>query len=159
MRPASNSCGRRSCNPRSALATIQVKANQHWRQTFKARSMTPRSVRASELYCHGLRQHFVKFGARLRENRDETLKMPMSTAHLPLEQAGLRLRAPPVPGAKREAHGNPGIPTVGDGFGKWAERADSIACGFRPPPYSVERQPAGNPNVRVSWCDAGCTPG
>jgi len=102
-----------------------------------------------------LGKHFVKFGARLRENRDENFEtanfngvFSFGTRQTPAPSAS-------CPGVSVQLSGIQAYQAVGDGFGNGQSIQTLIACGFGPTNYSVSASPVGNPTVRVSWFDAG----
>ena len=102
-----------------------------------------------------LGKHFVKFGARLRENRDENFQ----TANFNGEFSfGSRQTPPPsaaCPGPSVQLTGIGAYQQLVMGLANGQSEQTLINCGFGATEYSVSASPVGNPSVRVNWFDTG----
>ncbi len=102
-----------------------------------------------------LGKHFVKFGARLRENRDDNFQTANFNGAF-----SFGTRQTPAPGASCSG---PSVQLTGIqayqqlvmGLANGQSVQSLISCGFGPSEYSVSASPAGNPTVHVNWFDAG----
>ena len=102
-----------------------------------------------------LGKHFVKFGARARENRDDNFQ----TANF---NGSFSFGSRTTPPAGASCTGPHGLLTgivayqqLVKGLANGQNLQTLIACGYGPTNYSVSASPVGNPTVRVSWFDAG----
>jgi len=102
-----------------------------------------------------LGKHFVKFGARLRENRDNNFQtanfngaFSFGTRQTPAPSASCS--GPSVQLTAIQAYQQ-----LVMGLANGQSVQSLISCGFGPSEYSVSASPAGNPTVRVNWFDAG----
>src|SRR5229473_2712296 len=102
-----------------------------------------------------LGKHFVKFGARVRENRDDNFE----TANF---NGAFSFGTRPTPSPTASCTG-PSVQLTGIqayqqlvmGLANGQSVQSLINCGFGPTDYSVSASPVGNPIVRVNWFDAG----
>jgi len=102
-----------------------------------------------------LGKHFVKFGARLRENRDDNFQTANFNGSFSF---GTRQTPAPTvscPGPSAQLTGIQAYQQLVMGLANGQSVQSLIACGFGPSDYSVSTSPVGNPAVRVNWFDAG----
>jgi len=102
-----------------------------------------------------LGKHFVKFGARLRENRDENFETANFNGAFSFGTRQTPAPSASCPGASVQLTGIQAYQQLATGLANGQSVQTLIACGFGPTNYSVSATPAGNPTVRVSWFDAG----
>ena len=102
-----------------------------------------------------LGKHFVKFGARLRENRDENFETANFNGAFSFGTRQTPAPSASCPGASGQLTGIQAYQQLAMGLANGQSVQTLIACGFGPTNYSVSASPAGNPTVRVSWFDAG----
>jgi hypothetical protein len=100
-------------------------------------------------------KHFVKFGVRVRSNRDENFQ----TANFNGAFSFGRRLTPPTsascPGPSVQITGVQAYQQLVMGLANGGSEQSLINCGFGPTNYSVSASPVGNPTVRVNWSDAG----
>jgi Carboxypeptidase regulatory-like domain len=102
-----------------------------------------------------LGKHFVKFGARVRENRDDNFQTANFNGAFSF---GSRTTPPPsasCPGPNGLLTGIVAYQQLVMGLANGQSLQTLIACGYGPTNYSASASPVGNPAVRVSWFDAG----
>jgi len=102
-----------------------------------------------------LGKHFVKFGTRLRENRDDNFQTANFNGSFSF---GSRTTPPPsasCPGPNGQLTGIMAYQQLVLGLANGQSVQSLIACGYGPTDYSVSASPAGNPTVRVNWFDGG----
>src|SRR5260370_17072338 len=102
-----------------------------------------------------LGKHFVKFGARLRANRDDNFQTANFNGSF-----SFGTRQTPAPtaschGPSAQLTGIQAYQQLVMGFANGQSVQSLIACGFGPNDYSVRASPVGNPTVRVNWFDGG----
>jgi hypothetical protein len=105
-----------------------------------------------------LGKHFVKFGARLHDNRDVNFQTANFNGAFSFGN-----RPTPAPSASCPGATVPSVQLTGlqayqrllMGLAGGQSLQSLINCGFGPTNYSVSASPAGNPTVRVDWFDAG----
>src|SRR5467141_805254 len=102
-----------------------------------------------------LGKHFVKFGARLRENRDENFETANFNGAFSFGTRQTPAPSASCPGASGQLTGIQAYQQLAMGLANGQSVQTLIACGFGPTNYSVSASPVGNPTVRVSWFDAG----
>jgi hypothetical protein len=100
-------------------------------------------------------KHFVKFGVRVRSNRDENFQ----TANFNGAFSFGRRLTPPTsascPGPSVQITGVQAYQQLVMGLANGQSVQSLTNCGFGPTNYSVSASPVGNPTVRVNWFDAG----
>jgi hypothetical protein len=102
-----------------------------------------------------LGKHFVKFGARVRENRDDNFQTANFNGSFSF---GSRTTPPPsasCTGPSGLLTGIVAYQQLAMGLANGQTTQSLIACGYGPTDYSVSSSPVGDPTVRVSWFDAG----
>jgi len=102
-----------------------------------------------------LGKHFVKFGARLRDNHGDNFQTANFNGSFSF---GTRQTPPPTascPGPSARLTGIQAYQQLVTGLANGQSVQSLIACGFGPTEYSVSASPIGNPAVRVNWVDAG----
>jgi len=102
-----------------------------------------------------LGKHFVKFGARMRANRDENFQTANFNGTFSFGTRGI---PPPTASCTAPAGQYTGIQAYQQlvmGVANGQSVQSLINCGFGPTTYSVSASPVGNPTVRVNWFDAG----
>src|SRR5260370_14572003 len=102
-----------------------------------------------------LGKHFVKFGARLRANRDDNFQTANFNGSF-----SFGTRQTPAPtaschGPSAQLTGIQAYQQLVMGFANGQSVQSLIACGFGPNDYSVRARHVGNPTVRVNWFDGG----
>ena len=102
-----------------------------------------------------LGKHFVKFGARLRENRDENFETANFNGAFSFGTRQTPAPSASCPGVSVQLSGIQAYQQLAMGLANGQSIQTLIACGFGPTNYSVSASPVGNPTVRVSWFDAG----
>jgi hypothetical protein len=102
-----------------------------------------------------LGKHFVKFGARLRENRDENLQTANFNGEFSFGSRQTPLPSATCPGPSARLTGIEAYQQLVMGLAKGQNEQTLISCGFGPTVYSVSASPVGNPTVSVNWFDAG----
>jgi hypothetical protein len=100
-------------------------------------------------------KHFVKFGVRVRSNRDENFE----TANF-IGNFSFGSRVTPAPsasctGLNGALTGIQAYQQLVMGLANGQTVQSLIDCGYGPTNYSVSASPVGNPTVRVNWFDAG----
>ena len=102
-----------------------------------------------------LGKHFVKFGARVRENRDDNFETANFNGAFSF---GTRQTPSPTAsctGPSVQLTGIQAYQQLVMGLANGQSVQSLINCGFGPTDYSVSASPVGNPIVRVNWFDAG----
>jgi hypothetical protein len=102
-----------------------------------------------------LGKHFVKFGARVRTNRDENFETANFNGAFSF---GSRVIPPPSGSCTAPAGEYTAIQAYQQlvmGLANGQSVQSLINCGFGPTTYSVSASPVGSPTVRVNWFDAG----
>ncbi len=102
-----------------------------------------------------LGKHFVKFGARVRENRDDNFQTANFNGAFSF---GTRQTPSPTAsctGPSVQLTGIQAYQQLVMGLANGQSVQSLINCGFGPTDYSVSASPVGNPIVRVNWFDAG----
>jgi len=102
-----------------------------------------------------LGKHFVKFGARVRENREDNFQTANFNGAFSF---GTRQTPSPTascPGPSVQLTGIQAYQQLVMGLANGQSVQSLINCGFGPTDYSVSASPGGNPTVRVNWFDAG----
>jgi hypothetical protein len=102
-----------------------------------------------------LGKHFVKFGAKLRENRDENFETANFNGAFSFGTRQTPAPSASCPSASVQFTGIQAYQQLAMGLANGQSVQTLIACGFGPTNYSVSASPVGNPTVRVSWFDAG----
>src|SRR6267154_2127301 len=102
-----------------------------------------------------LGKHFVKFGARLRENRDNNFETANFNGAFSFGTRQTPAPSASCPGASGQLTGIQAYQQLAMGLANGQSVQTLIACGFGPTNYAVSASPVGNPTVRVSWFDAG----
>src|SRR5467141_1840325 len=100
-------------------------------------------------------KHFVKFGVRVRSNRDENFETANFNGNFSF---GSRVTPPPSASCTGPSGALTGIQAYQQlvmGLANGQTVQNLINCGYGPTNYSVSASPAGNPTVRVNWFDAG----
>ncbi len=100
-------------------------------------------------------KHFVKFGVRVRTNRDENFETANFNGAFSF---GNRLTPPTsasCPGPSVQLTGVQAYQQLVMGLANGQSVQSLINCGYGPTNYSVSTSPVGNPTVRVNWFDAG----
>ncbi len=102
-----------------------------------------------------LGKHFVKFGARLRANRNENFETANFNGAFSFGSRTTPAPSASCPGASTQLTGIEAYQQLAMGLANGQSVQSLITCGFGPTNYSVSASPAGNPTVRVNWFDAG----
>ncbi len=102
-----------------------------------------------------LGKHFVKFGARLRANRDDNFQTANFNGAFSFGTRQTPAPTASCPGPSAQLTGIQAYQQLVMGLANGQGVQTLIACGFGPTDYSVSASPVGNPTVRVDWFDAG----
>jgi hypothetical protein len=102
-----------------------------------------------------LGKHFVKFGARVRINRDENFETANFNGSFSFGTRQTPTPSASCPGPSVQLQGIQAYQQLVMGLANGQSVQTLINCGFGPTNYSVTDSPAGNPTVRVNWLDAG----
>ncbi len=102
-----------------------------------------------------LGKHFVKFGARLRENRDDNFQTANFNGAFSFGTRQTPVPTASCPGPSVQLTGIQAYQQLVTGLANGQSVQSLINCGFGPTDYSVSASPVGNPTVRVNWFDAG----
>jgi Carboxypeptidase regulatory-like domain len=102
-----------------------------------------------------LGKHFVKFGARLRANRDDNFETANFNGAFSFGTRQTPLPSASCSGASVQLTGIEAYQQLVMGLANGQSVQSLISCGYGPTNYSVSASPAGNPTVRVNWFDAG----
>jgi len=100
-------------------------------------------------------KHFVKFGVRMRSNRDENFQTANFNGNFSF---GSRVTPPPsvsCTGPNGTLSGVQAYQQLVMGLANGQSVQNLINCGYGPTNYSVSASPVGNPTVQVNWFDAG----
>ncbi len=102
-----------------------------------------------------LGKHFLKFGARLRENRDDNFQTANFNGAFTFGTRQTPAPTASCPGASTQLTGIQAYQQLVMGLANGQTVQNLISCGFGPTEYSVSASPVGDPTVRVNWFDAG----
>ncbi len=102
-----------------------------------------------------LGKHFVKFGARLRENRDDNFQTANFNGAFSFGSRQTPAPSSSCSGPSMQLTGIQAYQQLVMGLANGQSVQTLISCGFGPSEYSVSASPVGNPTVRVNWFDAG----
>jgi len=102
-----------------------------------------------------LGKHFVKFGARLRANRNENFETPNFNGAFSFGTRQTPAPSVSCPGASGQLTGIQAYQQLVMGLASGQSVQSLINCGFGPTNFSVSASHAGDPTVRVNWFDAG----
>jgi len=102
-----------------------------------------------------LGKHFVKFGARVRVNRDENFETANFNGSFSFGTRQTPAPSAACPGPSVQLDGIHAYQQLVMGLANGQSEQSLINCGFGPTNYSVTASPVGNPTVRVNWFDAG----
>ena len=101
-----------------------------------------------------LGKHFLKFGARLRENRDDNFQTANFNGAFTFGTRQTPAPTASCPGASMQLTGIQAYQQLVMGLANGQSVQNLISCGFGATVYSVSASPVGNPTVRVDWFDA-----
>lgn len=102
-----------------------------------------------------LGKHFVKFGARLRENRDDNFQTGDFNGTFSFGSRQTPAPSASCSGPSVQLTGIQAYQQLVMGLANGQSVQSLISCGFGASEYSVSASPVGNPTVRVNWFDAG----
>jgi hypothetical protein len=102
-----------------------------------------------------LGKHFVKFGARLRSNRDDNFTTANFNGTFVFGTRQTPAASASCTGTSAQFTGILAYQQLVMGLANGQSLQNLITCGFGPTEYSMSESPMGNPKVRVDWFDAG----
>ncbi len=102
-----------------------------------------------------LGKHFLKFGARLRANRDDNFQTANFNGAFTFGTRRTPAPTASCPGASIQLTGIQAYQQLVMGLANGQSLQNLISCGFGATVYSVSASPVGDPTVRVDWFDAG----